>query len=63
MGMLLALMLIPSLNAAGIYRPHVLDHNGRCIAEPGSYAAYTCPINSWNANYRCRSHGECPLSR
>jgi hypothetical protein len=61
MTMLAILIALPFLNGVGLYTPHNMDNHGRCIAEPGSYAAYLCPTSSWDANYRCRSHGECPL--
>jgi hypothetical protein len=41
MGMILAIMAVPWLAATGIYNPQVMKH-GRCMAEPGSYAALYC---------------------
>jgi hypothetical protein len=42
MGYILALISVPLLTATGIYDPPVMRH-GRCVAEPGSFAALYCP--------------------
>lgn len=42
MGTLIAIMAVPALAATGIYNPPV-THQGRCVAEPGSYQALYCP--------------------
>jgi hypothetical protein len=41
MGYILGIMAVPWLAATGIYNPDVMK-DGRCIAEPGSYAALYC---------------------
>jgi hypothetical protein len=41
MGFILAILSVPLATATGIYKPDVM-HNGRCIAEPGSYNALYC---------------------
>ena len=42
MGTILGIMAVPFLAATGIYDPPVM-HDGRCIAEPGSFDALYCP--------------------
>jgi hypothetical protein len=40
---ILMIMAVPFLTVTGIYNPPVMQ-NGRCIAEPGSFAALYCPV-------------------
>ena len=42
MSFIIAIMSVPFLTATGIYNPQVM-HHGRCVAEPGSFAALYCP--------------------
>jgi hypothetical protein len=51
MGYILGIMAAPWLAATGIYDPDVMK-NGRCIAEPGSYAALYCPAPTAEAPKR-----------
>jgi hypothetical protein len=51
MSFIIAIMSVPFLTATGIYNPQVM-HHGRCIAEPGSFAALYCPAPEPPAQYR-----------
>lgn len=42
MTFIIAIMSVPFLMATGIYNPKVV-HQGRCIAQPGSFHALFCP--------------------
>jgi hypothetical protein len=41
MSFIFAILAVPWLAATGIYNPQVMQH-GRCVAEPGSFAALYC---------------------
>jgi hypothetical protein len=51
MSFILAIMAVPWLIATGIYNPQVV-HNGRCVAEPGSFKALYCAPGSEAAPVR-----------
>jgi hypothetical protein len=53
MGFILAIMSVPLLMGTGIYNPKVV-HNGRCVAEPGSFHALFCPPPPAAPAYRSR---------
>jgi hypothetical protein len=53
MGYILAILSVPIATGTGIYKPDVM-HNGRCIAEPGSYQALYCPPGSDAPGYRIK---------
>jgi hypothetical protein len=56
MGFILMIMSVPWLAATGIYNPQVM-HHGRCIAEPGSFAALYC-VPAPEAPPHRRRHGK-----
>ena len=43
MSFIFMILAVPWLAATGIYNPQVVDHHGRCIAEPGTFKALYCP--------------------
>jgi hypothetical protein len=43
MSFIFMILAAPWLAATGIYNPQVVDHHGRCIAEPGTFKALYCP--------------------
>jgi hypothetical protein len=58
MSTIFLIIAVPWLYAMGY--GHDAVRHGHCVVEPGSYKALFCPTPTWNANWRCRDHGECP---